>query len=192
MNTKREKAAGRRRVPKDDWLAEALDLLAESGVDSIRVDRLSRRVGVAKTSFYWHFTDRQDLLDQILNYWEHEFTQVASDNPLLASLPAVERLHALSEMICDYRLAQYDVAVAHWAKTDDGAAQARQRVIDQRAAFVRRAFRELGFRGDDLEMRVRLYACYHTFEGFMFDTRPGAKTRKLRRLRIQLLCQPLQ
>ena len=46
-----------------------------SGIVRVRVERLARDLGVAKSGFYWHFRDRADLLKQMLRYWSDEFTE---------------------------------------------------------------------------------------------------------------------
>src|SRR3954466_1718228 len=45
-----------------DWVAAALDLLAEEGPGGVKIDRLCVRLGVTKGSFYWHFTDLASFL----------------------------------------------------------------------------------------------------------------------------------
>ena len=56
-----------------------------------------------------------------------------------------------------------------------------------RMDFIRKAFSELGFSGDDLEMRAMLFACYHTWETTMF---PGVSRKRRKELigkRLDLL-----
>jgi len=56
-----------------------------------------------------------------------------------------------------------------------------------RMDFIRKAFSELGFAGDDLEMRTMLFACYHTWEASMF---PGVSRKRRKELigkRVDLL-----
>ncbi len=72
MLTKIKKA----NVSKQDWLLVALEALATSGVESVRVERLAKQLGVAKSSFYWHFKNRHTLLMELLRYWEEEYTGV--------------------------------------------------------------------------------------------------------------------
>ena len=52
------------------WVDTAIDLLASEGVTGLRVEVLAKRCGVTKGSFYWHFKDRQALLDAVLLRWQ--------------------------------------------------------------------------------------------------------------------------
>jgi AcrR family transcriptional regulator len=45
------------RLSMDEWVQEGFRVLAEDGVKALTLDRLCRRLGVTKGSFYWHFTD---------------------------------------------------------------------------------------------------------------------------------------
>ena len=52
-----------------------------------------------------------------------------------------------------------------------------------------RIFRELGFKGDELEMRTHLFVCYHSWEMSMFGGQSERKLARLQKLRIKLLAK---
>ena len=60
----------RPQLDRSTWIQAAFDTLADEGVGGIRVEILARRLHVTKGSFYWHFKDRQALLDGILETWK--------------------------------------------------------------------------------------------------------------------------
>ena len=53
----------------EDWTAAALRTLVEDGLGSVAVEPLAAELGVTKGSFYWHFKDRQALLEAALQRW---------------------------------------------------------------------------------------------------------------------------
>jgi len=61
-----------RTLDKSDWLKVARMALLKGGVEEVRVERLARDLHVTKGSFYWHFKDREDLLELLLRDWEEE------------------------------------------------------------------------------------------------------------------------
>jgi len=63
---------------RNEWLRAARVALLKSGVSEVRVERLARDLRVSKGSFYWHFKDRQDLLENLLRDWEKDFPQIMS------------------------------------------------------------------------------------------------------------------
>ena len=61
----------RSRAPLDrsGWIEAAIDVLAEQGVQGMRIEALAKTCGVTKGSFYWHFRARQDLFRAVLETW---------------------------------------------------------------------------------------------------------------------------
>jgi AcrR family transcriptional regulator len=58
---------------RKEWLRAARLALLKGGVEEVRVERLARDLHVTKGSFYWHFKDREELLEVLLREWEEEF-----------------------------------------------------------------------------------------------------------------------
>ncbi|MBL4661220.1 MAG: TetR/AcrR family transcriptional regulator [Alcanivoracaceae bacterium] len=53
----------------EDWQEAALTVIAHQGVAAVAVESLARDLGVTKGSFYWHFSNRMDLVKQALKRW---------------------------------------------------------------------------------------------------------------------------
>ncbi len=181
------KTARSKGVSKAKWLSHALDVLAAEGVQGVRIERLARDLGIAKAGFYWHFRDRNDLLQGILDYWALEFTAVVTKDTNLHEVAAERRLYGAMIRILEDDLAKYDLAIRDWAMRDDNAAETLQIVTQSRLDFAREVFSELGFRGRQLEMRTRLFVCYHSWETAMFGDLSMDERRKMLRLRHKLL-----
>ena len=64
-----EPLSGNVKVTKVDWVAMALDVLVSDGVERVKVLALAEQMGVSRSSFYWYFKSRQDLLDTLLLHW---------------------------------------------------------------------------------------------------------------------------
>jgi AcrR family transcriptional regulator len=181
-------SANRRRgVTKAQWLEAGLVALGEGGIAAVRVEALARSLGIAKAGFYWHFKDRRDLMQQLLDYWSHEVTEVITDNDEVLSLEPKARLVRTAEMILEYDLTAHEFGVRQWGLQDATAARAVRRVNRTRLDFIRSAFAELGFGGDDLEMRTMLFAVYQTFEGPMLREISRKRRRELIERRVELL-----
>jgi AcrR family transcriptional regulator len=57
-----------------DWTEAALDALARGGLSAVAVEPLAKELGATKGSFYWHFADRQALIEATLGLWERRDT----------------------------------------------------------------------------------------------------------------------
>jgi len=115
------------RLDAEAWIEAGFDALAENGVEAIRVERLAKRMGVTKGSFYWHFKDRQSLLEAMLQSWRQRATlgiihrlESSNESPetRLKHLIALTRSHQAHPN----RGADLEMAIRMWAKQDEQAA----------------------------------------------------------------------
>ena len=107
------------RLTRADWLDNALRVLIENGIDSVRITRLADLLGVTRGSFYWHFADRGELLAAMLKVWEQSNT---ASIIRAATAPGTLEDRVLALFMCwidpglfDPRL---DFAVRDWARGD--------------------------------------------------------------------------
>ena len=174
------------RVTRDEWLNKGLELFAVSGADGLRVGRLAEALDIAKSGFYCHFKGKDDLLDQILDHWTRTYTEVITVDQELLNLPAKDRLLLAMQKVFELNLAEFDSAVDIWSRSDARVAHKWKQVMNIRLNFFRDAFEELGFHGDDLEMRARVCAVFQMGERQILG--PVKKvSEKYRNLRLGML-----
>jgi len=186
---KQQKKNKIKRVSKDQWLIKALDTLETSGVEAVKIERLAKAFGISRSGFYWHFKNRQDLLEHLLDFWVNEYTGVLTDNPDVIELDPKKRLYTTMEMIRNKHLTKYDLAMTSWAKLNPQVNRVVKKVVEMRLDYLRAIFAELGFEGDELEMRTRLFVCYHSWEDIMFPDLSNQQHSKLLKLRYKHLIQ---
>jgi AcrR family transcriptional regulator len=82
-------AKARTRLDRQAWVETALDAIAEGGLAAVAVVPLAKQLGVTKGSFYWHFANREALVEAALAEWEQSHTaaviaeiEATSDDPL--------------------------------------------------------------------------------------------------------------
>ncbi len=143
-------------LSRDRWADAALATLATRGLDAVRVEPLADRLGVTKGSFYWHFRDRKDLLEAMVERWERVSTQeIIARMEALTGSPA-EKLKALFEAVLAARVMDLELALRAWARRDAGVARALRRVDRRRLAYNQRLFQELGLSTEEAEARAFL------------------------------------
>lgn len=64
----------RKRLTREDWAAAALTALGEGGLAAVAVEPIAARLGATKGSFYWHFRNRDALVEAALELWERRNT----------------------------------------------------------------------------------------------------------------------
>ena len=180
----------RRGASKADWLAAALEVLRSGGIDAVKVESLAKSLGIAKSGFYWHFSDRRELLTELLGFWTHETTEVITRNPQLRELDPVRRLERIAEINHAYRMSRYDVSMRQWALVDKDAARVVRKVTNERLDYIRQTLKELGFEDEDMEMRAMLFLGYHTIEEAIFPHISRKRRRDMIRRRVALITHP--
>ena len=63
-----------RRGSSDLWITAAYEALLENGVDAVKIQPLAKNLGLSRTSFYWFFEDREELLAALVSLWRQKNT----------------------------------------------------------------------------------------------------------------------
>lgn len=178
------------RLTLGDWLEKSLDAVARLGRGPFSIDELVGEVGVTKGSFYWHFKNREDFLEKLLTYWVEELTsKIAEGVRRLEGSPS-DRLLAVAENITALHRAQYDVAMHAWAQLESRVAEAVEQAEAIRFRTVRTLFAEMGFRGDELEMRTRTFVVFYSFDLGLRNQPSERKRAQLVKSRHAMLVGP--
>lgn len=148
---------GMARLTPQDWIRAAATELARGGVESVRVEPLAKDLGVSKGSFYWHFPDRDALLDAVLEGWRKRGTQAVIAAVEAASSTPQDRLRALMDEAHTTRGHEgFEVAVRAWAATDERARAAVVDVDRARVGYVTELLEAAGFPLADARRRAEL------------------------------------
>jgi AcrR family transcriptional regulator len=147
-----------------DWEQQALVLIAEKGVRAVAVELLARRMGVTKGSFYWHFSNRESLLEQSLLRWEkHDATNLQTSLGAIAD--PRERLRSFFRRAGREKLT-HDVYSSLCTAADHPQVEPLlERVAVRRMEHIEAAFAEIGF--DPIEASHRARLTYSAYLGFL-------------------------
>lgn len=169
------------RLTREDWIAAAREMIVANGVDRVKVDLLAKQLNVTRGSFYWHFEDRDALLESLLHYWEANNTE-----PMLAAIrqagangdprdfdSTVGRLW-IDETEFD---PAFDSAMRDWGRTDATVADAIHRIDDIRVAAFAEMFSSYGFDRDEAEVRARILY-YHQVGYYTLGIRESSAERQ--------------
>ena len=160
------KEARKMRLKRSDWLLLAAEIISKQGDAKLKINHLCERLDVTKGSFYAHFKNRNDFVEQFVDYWLKQFTRiVVTEIGVLADEPAEARLFELMRLINRKQLSKYDVAVRAWGSRDPIVARGVREADRIRFEFVREIFRDMGFRGPDLDLRTRLFVVFQSSYG---------------------------
>ena len=174
------------RLGREDWIRGALDLLGTAGVEGVKIVPLAKQLGVTSGSFYWHFKNRRELFDALLDYWEQEMTNAAKTAAKAFQGSPEDRIWNLMEQVMSVGMASFDLAVWHWAQSDPKAKIVFQRALDTRFNFAAWMFKQVGFNKAQAEVRGRMMVVYMMGESTLISDTP-AKRKKQLRLKFEIL-----
>lgn len=138
----------------------ALSAIAEGGVAAVKVSRLTKKLGVSRGSFYWHFESQDELVEKSLLRWE-----AVSTTEVLAKLrtsddPKVRLRRLLKAAYADVDNGVLFSALAA-SSQDPRVRRTLRRITTTRMAFVRECYTLMGCDETDAEHRALLtYSAY--------------------------------
>ncbi|MGR3615530.1 MAG: TetR/AcrR family transcriptional regulator [Paracoccaceae bacterium] len=153
-----EPLIGNIKVTRDDWLNVAMDVLISDGVEQVKVLALAERMAVSRSSFYWYFKSRQDLLDALLKTWEETNTagMVAMAEAEAASITAaicnVFRCTANPDLFNT----ALDFAVRDWARRSGPVRSLLDRSDQRRVDALTRMFQRYDYAAFEAEIRAKV------------------------------------
>ncbi|MGH9686751.1 MAG: TetR/AcrR family transcriptional regulator [Candidatus Acidiferrales bacterium] len=125
-----------------DWVEAAFSRFSDQGIESVRVEVLARDLGVSKGSFYWHFRDRGELLEEMLGRWEREELRWTGEEDGCG--PAVRWAHVVAKAADPERI-RTEVALRGWARRDSRVAARVAAIERKKAALIATVLRDVGF-----------------------------------------------
>ncbi len=177
-----ETEARQQRGSRELWLQTAQDMLCVAGVDAVRVQPLAKKLGLSRTGFYWHFKDRNALLDALINNWEAKNTDnlVARADAYAANI--CEAVFNLFDCWLDPDLfdAPLELAIRSWSRRDNDVRDRLESADQKRRAAIETVFIHFGYAQTDAEMRAT--ALLHTQVGFVSLQFPESNWKRLARV----------
>ncbi len=180
-----------KQLNRESWILAAFETLYIDGIDAVRIEPLATKLNVTKGSFYWHFKNRTELHDALLDYWEKEMTQSVLDaaNEFHGS-PKQRLINTLREIVGKERT-KYDPAVRNWARSDIKVKKVVEYIDKIRLSFLHGLFIDIGFSKQQAEIRSRLMYYYIMGEVTVTIKEPMTKRMKNLDIKTEIMMQAL-
>lgn len=165
---------------REAWLDAAFELLLDSGVDSVRILPLAKRLKVSRTSFYWFFKDREALLDALIERWREKNTQGLVRQTEAYAESITEAILNVFDCWLDPKLfdSPLEFAMRSWALQSEAVAREIDAADEARIEALTRMFERFGYA--PLAANVRGRTIYLTQIGYI-----SMKTQEALEVRMQ-------
>lgn len=165
----------------DLWLDAAQAALLESGVEGVKIQPLAKALAISRTSFYWFFKDRDELLNALLGRWRDKNTGNLVQRTQAYADSAAEAMLNVTDCWLDPQLfdARFEFAVRSWALQSDPVREEVQRADTVRLEALAAMLVRFGAEPQLAEIRAR--TVYLTQIGYIsMQTREDLATRMAR------------
>jgi AcrR family transcriptional regulator len=145
------------RGSREGWLAAAHEALLTSGVEAVKIQPLAKKLKLSRTSFYWFFEDREQLLAALIGLWRDKNTG-----------NLVKRCEAYAETIAEAMLnvfdcwldtelfdSQFEFAIRSWALQSPEILADVNAADQARVEAMTRMFTKFGFTDASADVRAR-------------------------------------
>jgi len=139
------------RTPRQAWIDAGLAILAQMGPDAVRIETLALQLGVTRGGFYRQFRSRDELLESMLDTWEHRCVDDVRERVEREGGEAARKIRRAGMLTFTEELTPLDLAVRSWARRDAAVAARLQKVDNARMDYVRSLLQSSSVPPDDIE-----------------------------------------
>ena len=160
----------RTQLDRNEWIDGAIEALANDGLAGMCVESLAKQFGVTKGSFYWHFKDRQDLINAVLQTWKQG--RIGDVDKHGNAVPGKEsdQLFQIIEVYGANRNRKgisIELAMRDWARRDPQARAVVDEVDAYRMESARKLFVANGLADDEAKSRSFMLYAYMLGQSLM-------------------------
>ncbi|MCX8998850.1 TetR/AcrR family transcriptional regulator [Rhizobiaceae bacterium BDR2-2] len=145
------------RGSQEGWLEAAYETLLEAGVDSVKILPLAKKLNLSRTSFYWFFKDREELLEALIARWRDKNTgNIVKQSEAYAESLAEAMLNVfdcwLNKDLFD---SKFEFSVRSWALQSDEILAEVHQADQARVEALKRMFVRFGHSEISADVRAR-------------------------------------
>jgi AcrR family transcriptional regulator len=164
------------RLDRNAWIDAAYGAFESGGVQAVRIDPLSKALGVTRGSFYWHFKDHPALMVAVLEKWHAANTESIIAANESAEGSAADRLLRLLKT-CASDDGHLEMGVRAWAVRDQVARTAVERIDACRIKYMSDLIEAAGAARADAHPRARV--AYLAWLGSYTDAVPTSVDQRI-------------
>lgn len=167
-----------RRLGKDAWVLAARDALIDGGIEAVKIDRIAKSMEATRAAFYWHFSDRDELLNDLLAHWKVTSSRAYEEIVENELADGQAELEAINNMWLEEKSYDpaYDGAMREWARISKPVARVVRQVDQRRIDILTRIFVDLDYPEDEAFIRARV-AYFHQIGYLALGLNESRKTR---------------
>lgn len=145
------------RGSREVWLDAAYSALIEKGIDAVKIMPLATALKLSRTSFYWFFKDRDQLLEGLLARWQASTTRhLVAATQDYAATETEAMLNVISTFLSEDSFdTKLELAIRAWAQQDEAVLERVRQADAERLDALRGVLERWGHAAEDADVRAR-------------------------------------
>lgn len=145
------------RGSQEGWLEAAYESFLDSGVDAVKILPLAKKLNLSRTSFYWFFKDREELLAALLARWRDKNTGGIVNRSEAYAETLAEAMLNVFDCWLDQKLfdSKFEFAVRSWALQSEEILDEVRKADQTRMSAIAAMFRRFGVSETSADVRAR-------------------------------------
>lgn len=138
---------------KIQWIKLGYQLFSENGSKGLNVDVMSKKLKCNRSSFYWHFTSKNEFVNELVDYWINTYTLEVISKASKATDPK-EKLLKLFEIVFkkDSSL-DFIFFLKKYGQKNKAIKKIVEQIDSKRIAFGSGIFMEMGYSKQEAAIR---------------------------------------
>ncbi|KAA3640564.1 MAG: TetR/AcrR family transcriptional regulator [Proteobacteria bacterium] len=153
--------------PKD-WELATLEVIANQGVSAVAVETIAKVLGVTKGSFYWHFTNRKDLIVAALKRWRDEDNKIIKQRVLSVSDP-YKRLKTWFLLSSEPLQSHLIYATLLADRQHSYVSKVLKEVTVERLKYLQQCYQDIGY--SETQAKQQSLLAYSVYVGYLHMTK---------------------
>ena len=156
--------AKKKSLTAQDWQDAALNVIAHQGVGAVAVEPLAREMGVTKGSFYWHFSNRIDLVKQALQRWRISDHELIKEKIVPIKDPK-KRLLAWFKLSAEPIQSHLIYSTLLADRSHKFVSKILKEVTLERLTYLQNSYKDIGY--DNKQAKSLALMAYSVYVGFL-------------------------
>lgn len=138
-----------------------------------------KRLRSSRSSFYWFFKNRAELLEELLTLWEQAGTVPFERILQLPGATGMDKFLSMANLWVDENEYQpkWDAAIRGWGRASEAVREVIHEVDQKRIAVLQQIFMDIGYGGEDANVRARVMY-YHQVGYYAMGVKESRRVRR--------------
>lgn len=145
---------------KEDWISLGFKLFAETGIGGINVEKMATRLKCNKSSFYWHFTTKDEFVDEIIKFWIYRDTKAIIEATNKGKTPASKFRILIAEIFKEDPTIDFIFYLKRYGQKRKDVQALIDEIDTKRIQFVEDLFRDFGLSPEESKSKSALFYKY--------------------------------